>query len=321
MENLQPFRLSPSYKDYIWGGDRLALLYNKRSGPERIAESWELSAHEAGPCVISSGPFCGMKFSEFVKEHPEAVSASKPERFPILVKLIDAGDRLSVQVHPDDAFANREENCPGKTELWYILEAEPSAFIYLGVNRPVSRAEFMQRIADGTVEEILHKVPVKKGDAYFVGAGTLHAIGKGIVLAEVQQNSDVTYRVYDYGRLGKDGKPRALHTQKAAETAVLEPLKPFIPGEGKEEVFEGARRKRIVRCGYFALDRSELFGEFEERASEGSFLFIMCVEGSMAAETEEAKLFLEKGDSLFLPAGSRVSLNGFSEYLSASSPF
>jgi mannose-6-phosphate isomerase len=320
MGNLQPFRLSPSYKDYIWGGSRLALLYNKKTGLERVAESWELSAHIAGPCVISSGPFCGMKFSEFVREHPEAVSASSPAEFPILVKLIDAREKLSVQVHPNDAFAKTEENCPGKTELWYILEAEPSAFIYLGVNRRVSREEFMQRIGDGTVEEILNRVPVKKGGVYFVEAGLLHAIGKGIVLAEVQQNSDVTYRVYDYGRLGNDGKPRELHIEKALRTAILDPLKPALPGESEAGLFEGYGRKRVVRCRYFEVQSTELRGALEERASDGSFLFILCVEGSMTASYEGGEFFLNKGDSAFLPAGASVKLAGSSDYISASLP-
>ena len=229
---MEPFLLRPVTKDYIWGGTRLREEFGKESDSERIAESWELSCHPDGECVIASGEFSGMKLSEFVRMHPEAVGNGfrSEDRFPVLVKLIDAKADLSIQVHPDDEYATAHEGDSGKTEMWYIIDADEGAEIVYGFREKLTSEQFRQAIDDNSLMEKVKRVPVKAGDVFFIKPGTLHAIGKGIVLAEIQQSSNVTYRVYDYGRLGTDGKPRELHISKAVEVTDTTPSQLFEKG-------------------------------------------------------------------------------------------
>lgn len=202
-------KLKPAFKDYIWGGKKLVEEYGKEFQGERLAESWELSCHPDGESVIASGEYAGKTLSAYIREKGFGILGRNCRRFsdfPILIKLIDAHDNLSVQVHPDNGYALRNEGQYGKTEMWYIVDCEPGAFLYYGFSRPVSEEEFRRRIADNTLLEVLNRVDVQKGDVLFIESGTIHAIGKGIVIAEIQQNSNITYRVYDYGRVGADGK-------------------------------------------------------------------------------------------------------------------
>ena len=222
---MRPFELIPPIKDYIWGGTKLREEFGKESGLERLAESWELSCHKDGVSVISGGEFDGMTLSEFVEEHPEALgkNCGRFEFFPVLIKLIDARDDLSVQVHPDDDYAMRVEGGYGKTEVWYVIDCEEGAELIYGFAEETDSDTFRRAIEEGTLLDIVNRVPVKKGDVFFIEAGTLHAIGKGILIAEIQQNSNTTYRVYDYGRLGADGKPRELHIDKALDVTRCTP--------------------------------------------------------------------------------------------------
>ena len=206
-------KLQPVFKDYIWGGTRLRDEYGFESPLEKLAEGWMLSCHKDGENTVLNGEYKGKTLSELIKDNPEFLgeNGKKFEYFPILIKLIDAKNDLSVQVHPDNEYALRVEKEYGKTECWYILDCDEGAELIYGFNKKISSEEFKKKIADNTFLDTVNKVKVKKGDLFFIEAGTLHAIGKGILLAEIQQNSNTTYRVYDYGRLGADGKPRELH--------------------------------------------------------------------------------------------------------------
>lgn len=297
-------KLVPAYQGYIWGGTRLKKEYGKNTRLPIVAESWELSVHENGKSRISGGEYGGMTLDEYIHLHPEAVGKGFTDKdaFPILVKLIDAKQSLSVQVHPDDSYAMRHEHSPGKTELWYILQAEPDAYLYLGVERDITSEEFAARIRDNTVEQVLHRCPVKPGEAYMVEAGTLHAIGAGIVLAEIQQSSDVTYRVYDFGRTGADGKPRPLHIKQALEVSCFS-AKPQLP-VGAEAVEQGLWP--IAACPYFTIQGVGVRGKLPFAAPVESFRALLCIEGQCKA----GETLLIKGDTLFLPAGERCILAG-----------
>ena len=209
---MEILKLDAPCKDYIWGGNRLREEYGKISDADKIAESWELSCHKDGQSVIANGKDKGKTLSEYVAENKKSLGTAcdRFEYFPILIKLIDAKDNLSVQVHPDNDYAMRVEGEYGKTEMWYIVDCEEGSQLIYGFDKEISREEFADRIKNNTLLEVTNNVPVHKGDVFFIESGTLHAIGKGILIAEIQQNSNTTYRVYDYGRVGKDGKPRAI---------------------------------------------------------------------------------------------------------------
>ena len=213
-------KLKPACKDYLWGGDKLRTAFGVESDLHPLAEAWVLSCHPDGPSVIVGGKDDGKTLAAYLTEHGKEVlgeDCRKFEDFPILTKLIDAKGNLSIQVHPSNEYALEHEHQYGKTEMWYVMDCDEGAFLYFGVNRPVTKEEFRQRIADNTVLEVLNKVDVHPGDVFFIQSGTIHAIGAGILICEIQQTSNVTYRLYDYGRLGADGKPRALHVEKALD--------------------------------------------------------------------------------------------------------
>lgn len=295
-----PFKTVPVIKNYIWGGRKLAEVYGRRSSDPVLAESWELSVHRDGPSRIAGGDFDGRLLSEVLAEHPEFLGARA--ELPILVKLIDSADNLSVQVHPDDAYARAHEGDNGKTEMWYILDAEPGCGIYCGLKRALTREELAARVADQTIEEALNFIPVQKGDCYLIEAGTLHAIGRGLTLCEIQENSNVTYRVYDYGRVGKDGKPRELHVQKALEVASLSA---FSDPTGKypPQQTEWGTLTLLVDCPYFKTSKAVTSDEAFLTAPEESFLALHILAGEGVLASPELSQPFKKGDTFFLPAG------------------
>ena len=297
-----PFRLAPVFKDYLWGGTKLITEWGKTPGTKILAESWELASHPDGDSVILDGELTGLTLSEAVKRCPEIVSpAFRPsETFPLMVKLIDAQKPLSVQVHPFNDYARRVEHSKGKTEAWYVLDHDEGAFIYLGFRESVSRHDFEQAIADGTVTGLLRKVYVKTGGLYFIPAGTIHAIGAGILLAEIQENSNITYRVYDYGRLGADGKPRELHIAKALDVTNTFPLNITPPG---------SRGNVVVDCSKFRVERVN--APYEGRA-EGGFMFLLCIEGEGEFSCDGVKFELKRGSNVYVPAdcGGSFRLEG-----------
>lgn len=304
------FLLKPVYRDYLWGGTRLRTMFDKADAPERLAESWELSAHPDGACRIASGEHLNESFAEYWQTHFQ-------EPFPILCKLIDAEQSLSVQVHPDDAYAAPFQD-NGKTELWHILEAEPEAYLYLGVRETTDPKELRERIQDGTVETLLRKVPVKKGETYFIPAGTLHAIGKGIVLFEVQQSSNLTYRVYDFGRLGADGKPRELHIAHALQVADLQPFDGTPPNGTATQSDANGTERWLCRCPYFTLSEQTVHGRRSVAAMSNDFLWLLVTEGKLKAVQGSTELSLNKGNSLFLPAAETAVLAGEARVLCVS---
>lgn len=304
-------KLTPAFKDYLWGGTRLRDDFQKDCDFDKIAESWELSCHKDGPSTIANGEFKGLTLSEYIDNAGKSVlgtDCEKFENFPILIKLIDAKDNLSVQVHPDNEYAQRVEGEYGKTEMWYIVDCDEGATLLYGFKDTITKDEFAQRIADNTLLEVTNAVPVKKGDVFFIQAGTLHAIGKGILIAEIQQNSNTTYRIYDYGRVGKDGKPRELHVEKAKDVTDLCPAKayPETPVEQKD----GYTSKLLSSCDYFTTYAVDVDSEAVLEADEKSFLSLLILDGECeitADDTVKAK----KGDSIFVPAGTgKVIVDG-----------
>lgn len=297
--------LEPAYKDYIWGGDRLKTQYHKRTELPTVAESWELSVHADGLTRIRNGAYAGRTLADYIAAQPACVGAREP--FPILTKLIDARRALSVQVHPDDAYAEKNAHEKGKTELWIILDAEPDAYLYLGLQKAVSRETLERGIREGTVERLLKKQPVRANEAYYITAGTLHAIGAGVLLYEVQQSSNLTYRVYDYGRRDAVGDARKLHIEEALAVATLLPRDCTPPYAGREA---GAGMTAIAETPVFCAYRMSLDGEADLCAPADSFCHALCAEGSLIAKQAGETHLLQKGDGAFLSAGERVFLEG-----------
>lgn len=311
--NLYPMKLTAPCKDYIWGGNRLREEYGKLSDADKIAESWELSCHKDGASVIANGEFEGKTLMEFIDVQGKKVlgdNCKRFEYFPILIKLIDAKDNLSVQVHPNNEYALRVEGEYGKTEMWYIVDCDEGAELLYGFKNNISKDEFERRIKDNTLLEVTNSVPVHKGDVFFIESGTLHAIGKGILVAEIQQNSNTTYRIYDYGRVGADGKPRQLHIDKAVE--VTELTSPKYPTKAMGELIqkEGYTTQLLSQCEYFRVNKIDTEDKCTLNASEASFNSILVLDGQGEIDGVE----LKKGDSCFIPAGyGEYTFNGKAE--------
>ena len=293
-------KLKPVFKDYLWGGRRLVDEYNMDFEGDILAEAWTLSCHPDGPSLIANGPYAGRTLQEYININGMEVLGTHCRRFrdfPILVKMIDAKDNLSIQVHPSNGFALSKEGQYGKTEMWYVLDAAEGSFIYYGFRQEITKEEFSQRIRDNTLQEVLNAVEVHKGDAFLIEAGTIHANGKGVLIAEIQQNSNVTYRVYDYGRTGKDGRKRDLHIEKALAVTTRMPVVEKRDGY-----------PHVADCDYFTVDKLNLDGELMYRTqgtvSETSFLHILIQDGEGIISNKNEKVSYRKGDSLFLPAGS-----------------
>ena len=293
-----PVKLRPAYKDYLWGGLRLKSEFNKNCDLERLAESWELSAHKDGQSRIAGGVHDGLTLSAYLDIVGHAVlgtSCQKYDYFPLLIKLIDAKGDLSVQVHPSDDYALAHEGEYGKTEMWYILDCEEGSSLYYGFSKDVTREAYESAIRDGRLTEILNQVPVKRGDVFFIPAGTVHAIGAGILICEIQQNSNTTYRVYDYNRRDKDGNLRPLHIEKALEVSCLDksPALPEIP-DGDNVL--------LASCSYFEVRRLRINGEGRIAVGEDSFISLMVTEGGGSLFFDGGRLDFAKGDSLLIPA-------------------
>ena len=300
---MTPFELIPPIKDYIWGGTKLREEFGKVSSLDRLAESWELSCHKDGMSIVRDGEFAGQSLADVIRNNPEILGGGRTA-LPVLVKLIDAKNDLSVQVHPDDAYAQANEGDNGKTEMWYIVDCEPGAELIYGFARDITKEEFRRAIGENTLLDCVNRVPVKKGDVFFITPGTLHAIGKGILIAEIQQNSNVTYRVYDYGRLGADGKPRELHVDKAVEVTKTERSVPYRTED--PIVCGGAVLTRLAKCGYFTVVKADVRDEISlDDTAENSFVHILCVDGEGVLTYSGGEAAFKKGSSLFVPAGTK----------------
>lgn len=297
---LKPIKLKPEFKEIIWGGNRLKNEYNKASSLNNIAESWELTVRPDGMNVIDGGEFDGLTMEEYITKNGFSVVSNKEmDRFPLLIKFIDAEDNLSIQVHPDDEYGMKTANSLGKTEMWYIIDAKPGAKLVYGLKEGCTIDTLKAAIENGSVEEMLNYVPVKKGDVFFIPSGLVHAIGAGILLAEIQQNSNITYRVYDYNRVGKDGKPRELHVSDALNVIV----------NRNEEEIDKIRFSTNVKnnttlasCEYFTVDKFNIDGEITLNTDEKSFNSVLCLDGNGTLEFNGESFPITKGDSYFIPA-------------------
>lgn len=302
---LYPLRLRAALKDYIWGGTALKTAFHKKSDLEKVAESWELSCHKDGQSIVENGIYEGLTLSAYVEKAGREVLGENAEKFtyfPILIKLIDAADDLSVQVHPGNEYALSAEGEYGKTEMWYIVDCAEDAALLYGFKETIGKEEFKRRIEENTLLEVCNRVPVKKGDVFFMDAGTLHAIGKGIIIAEIQQNSNTTYRIYDYGRVGADGKARQLHVEKALDvTELTPPQKPTRP-VAQMNFFTDFSMKLLAQCEYFTVYHVEVKKECKLRADASSFQSILVLDGALTLSCEAEELALTKGDSVFIPA-------------------
>lgn len=296
-------KLYPECKDYVWGGNRLKEEYHKITEKTPCAESWELSFHPDGESKLANGK----TLKECVSHQEIGENAAAFPFFPVLIKLIDAQSNLSVQVHPSDEYALKNENSFGKTEAWYIVDADEDAGIYLGFKKAVSEQEFMLALKENRFTELLNFYPVKKGECYFIPAGTVHAIGAGCLIYEVQQNSNLTYRVYDYGRTDKNGKPRELHVEKALAVANREKCEPQIRTAKDGET--------LVSCDYFTAKSVKVQGEKIWKGMQKSFQCFTCVRGEGEIDGQKAK----QGESFFVPSGyGEFVLNGNAEWVVAS---
>ena len=298
-------KLSPTIKDYIWGGTRLSREFEMVSFTDKQAEAWVLSCHGDGECTIENTDFKGRTLSDVLSNEGKSylgTNCDKYENFPILIKLIDAKDNLSVQVHPDDEYALRVEGEYGKTEAWYIMDCDDDAEIIYGFKSDITKEEFRKSIEENTLTDYVNRVKVKKGDIFFIEAGTLHAICKGILLAEVQQNSNTTYRVYDYGRL-QNGKPRELHVEKALDVTSTKALDASGKPMGETVKKDGYSETLLTKCDIFSMKRLDVEEKAEIIADEKSFVSLVALDGNGVVMHEDTCVTLYKGESLFIPAG------------------
>ena len=315
---MYPLLLQAPIKQYLWGGTRLIADFGFHSSGDTAAEAWVLSCHKDGTCLVENGDRAGDSLSDVLTDWGKPALGARAAEFadfPLLIKLIDARDRLSVQVHPDDAYARRVEGEYGKTEMWYVVDCEPGAQLIYGFKQGITKAEFRRRIEDNTLTEVVNFVPVHKGDVFFIPAGTLHAIGAGILIAEVQQNSNTTYRVSDYGRLGADGKPRALHIDKAVD--VTETVPPRMPygAVGEPITLPGGILRPLASCPLFTAELLTLTGTVHVGVQD-SFTSLVCLDGSAELTAEGCPaLSLTKGASVFLPAGLSAAVTGSASLL------
>ena len=303
---MEPLKLKPAFQDYIWGGTRLRDEFGKDCDFERVAESWELSCHPAGLAVIVNSVYKGLTLKEYLEQDWAArvgEGAASFSTFPVLIKLIDAAQDLSIQVHPDDRYAREHENGEnGKTECWYVVDCEEGAAIAYGFNRELTKEEFRAHIQKGTLLDVVRLVPVHKGDVFFIEAGTLHAIGAGMLIAEIQQNSNITYRVFDYGRLGADGQPRELHIDKAVDVTKTWAAPPRMKRPPVRQ--SGFSSVVIADCPYFTTWEYHVDEQAAFPASDGSsYTHILITEGEGALIYDDGVVMpLSKGDSVFMPA-------------------
>lgn len=285
-------QISCELKDYIWGGSALTALGFGKAG-DRVAEAWAVSFHADGMSRVMPE---GEPIADFYPRECWGKEVSG-DKFPVLVKFIDSADNLSVQVHPSD----EQSDGNGKNEMWYVMDCASGAGLYVGLKKSVTADELRRSIADGSVTSLLNFIPVKKGDCYYIPAGTVHAIGKGCMICEIQQTSNITYRLYDYGRLGADGKPRELHVERGVEVSCLEPYQ-------KQEAADGY----VLRCPYFAVKKINGAAKIH---NEGSFTSVTVLGGSGKLVADDRTIRLKAGVSVFVPAGEACEVSGSAECL------
>lgn len=320
MTNLYPLKFNPIFKERIWGGNKLQTMLQKNSQGDAIGESWEISDVKGEPSVVSKGALQGKTLQELSETFQDALLGKKVydafgTKFPLLIKYIDAKSDLSIQVHPNDALAKKRHNSFGKTEMWYVMQADEGAKLMVGFNQEVTKEDYQTHLENNTLTEILNFEEVKKGDVYFLPTGRIHAIGGGIVLAEIQQTSDITYRIYDWNRVDAQGNSRELHTELALDAIDYTVHKNYKTEYASEENKVGT----IVDCPYFTTNLLPFKGEVTlNHEDKDSFVIYMCVKGNVSFQTENHQETLSFGETLLLPASIKnavVNTNEASELL------
>jgi mannose-6-phosphate isomerase len=305
MNNLYPLKFTPICKDKIWGGNKLNELLNKQY-PElpNCGESWEISGVQDEVSVVSNGFLKGNSIEELIEVYMgdlvgEKVYEKFGIEFPLLVKFIDANDNLSIQVHPNDKLSMERHDAFGKTEMWYVVQADPGAKLISGFNRKIDKAGYLKYFKNGQLEEILNYEEVKAGDVFFIPAGRVHAIGKGIVVAEIQQTSDVTYRIYDFNRVDDQGNPRELHTDLAIDAIAYEYEKNYRT----DYTSIVDQSVKLVECQYFTTNILPLTTSVERDFTDlDTFVIYTCLEGKYNLAWEDESMVVEKGESILVPA-------------------
>lgn len=299
--------LSPCFKDYLWGGTLLKEKLNKNvENIECTAESWEISTNKDGESIITNGEYKNKTLTEVFELKNKRVEifgekAKDLKEFPILIKFIDANQNLSVQVHPNDEYAKEKENSLGKTEMWYILDCKPNAKIICGLKNNVTNEEFSKSMNSEEIIKYLNIVDVKKGDVIYIPAGTVHAIMEGTLIAEVQQNSNITYRVYDWGRVGKDGKPRELHIEKALDVIDFNKNADIKNSMNIEK----NKNENIIKNSYFKTDKVIVDGIFKDETNQDTFYAVNVVSGNGKIKVFNKEYEINIGDSFIIPAQMR----------------
>lgn len=307
---MYPLKLKPALKDYIWGGNKLKKDFNIKSDKSIVAEAWELSTHKDGSSIILNGELKDKTFAEALNIWGLEANC------PILIKLIDAKENLSVQVHPNDEYAERVENSKGKTEMWYVVDCEENAALTFGFIKDMDKDEFCERIQNNSLTEVLNKVPVKKGDVFFIEAGTIHSIGAGMLIAEIQQNSNITYRVYDFGRVDANGKSRELHIDKAIEVTNLKKAKDSADTSGETIQKSGYTETTLAKCKYFNTKKLNIDTKAELPSNEQSFNSLLILEGEGVIKFDNETLNFSKGDSFYIPQSTPAyTIEGKSEII------
>lgn len=304
--NMEILSLYPTLKETIWGGRTLIDEYGFETDGENAAEAWLLSCHKDGPSFVLNGKYEGKTLAQVLEAEGKGIlgaNNSDIRDFPVLIKIIDARDKLSVQVHPDDAYALENENENGKTEAWYVLKCDEGASLIYGMKNEMSREEFAAAIENGTLLDDVNTVNVKPGDVVFIPSGMLHAIGEGILLAEVQQSSNSTYRVFDYMRRDKNGNLRELHIKKAVDVVDLSVTQVDFSAEGETKDLGDAKKTYLTGCRYFGMTSLEINGEYEDNAGEESFVSLLVLDGEGKIYSDSDEIALKKGSSIFIPAG------------------
>lgn len=305
MEGLYPLKFTPIYKDKIWGGNKIKSILNKDFGNiPNCGESWELSGVEGNVSVVSNGYLSGNTLEELIEIYMsdlvgEKIFETYGVEFPLLIKFIDANDDLSIQVHPDDKMAKTRHNAYGKTEMWYVMQADSGSKLQSGFNQKVDEDKYLFKLEHNELTDILNFEEVTAGDVFFIPAGRVHAIGKGILLAEIQQTSDITYRIYDYDRRDDKGNPRELHTDLALD-AIDYTLYPEYKSAYTSKTNESVE---LVKCNYFTTNVLEIKKEIEKDYNKlDSFVIYICLEGELQIETESGSELLQKGETILIPA-------------------
>ncbi len=304
MSTLYPLKFTPILKDKIWGGSKLNKLFNKPSDTGKLGESWELSGYDGDVSVVNNGNLAGKNLKDLIDKYKgDLVGNQVYERFgdvfPLLFKLIDANDNLSIQVHPGDEVAMERHNSFGKTEMWYIMDAEPDGELIIGFKKDCTKEAYLKALEGGDLEGLLQSIKVTKGDVLFIPAGLVHAIGKGVVLAEIQQTSDITYRIYDYKRVDDNGKERDLHTQEALD--VID----FSASSDPKTVYTRNINElaTLVSCEYFTTNIIRFNEQFNRCYGKvDSFVAYMCMEGSFDIISNGTKTSVTKGETVLIPA-------------------